>query len=219
MMRAGRERRVRRVLVNLTVVLIVVVGLWTWGLFRFVDAIPTTVADATTPTDGIVVLTGGTQRLSAGLDLLSRDLAKKLFVSGVYQGVDVRALLQAVKRRPGGLEDRIAIGNATNTTGNAIETTAWMTEQKYSSLRLVTGAYHMPRSLLEFRHAMPAVTLVPHPVFPGHVKQDRWWAWPGTANLLVGEYVKYLFAWSRLKIAGLFGNVGQAIEGKAKARA
>ncbi|MBI2977815.1 MAG: YdcF family protein, partial [Rhodospirillales bacterium] len=68
-------------------------GLWTWGLFRFVDAIPTTVADTTTPTDGIVVLTGGTQRLSAGLDLLSRDLAKKLFVSGVYQGVDVRALL------------------------------------------------------------------------------------------------------------------------------
>jgi len=219
MMRAGRERRVRRVLVNLTVVLIVVVGLWTWGLFRFVDAIPTTVADATTPTDGIVVLTGGTQRLSAGLDLLSRDLAKKLFVSGVYQGVDVRALLQAVKRRPGGLEDRIAIGNATNTTGNAIETTAWMTEQKYSSLRLVTGAYHMPRSLLEFRHAMPTVTLVPHPVFPGHVKQDRWWTWPGTANLLVGEYVKYLFAWSRLKFAGLFGNFGQAIEGKAKARA
>lgn len=219
MKRVGRERRVRRVLVNLAVVAVAGAVLWTWGLFRFVDAIPTTVADATTPTDGIVVLTGGTQRLGEGLDLLSRELAKKLFVSGVYQGVDVRALLQAVKRRPGGLEDRIAIGNATNTTGNALETTAWMAEQKYGSLRLVTGAYHMPRSLLEFRHAMPAVTLVPHPVFPGHVKQDRWWAWPGTANLLVGEYIKYLFAWSRLKIAGLLGNVGQAVEGKAKARA
>ena len=219
MMRAGRERRGRRILVNLAVAAVAVAGLWTGGLFRFVDAIPTAVADATTPTDGIVVLTGGTQRLGEGLDLLSRDLAKKLFVSGVYRGVDVRALLQAVKRRPGGLEDRIAIGNATNTTGNALETTAWMAEQKFSSLRLVTGAYHMPRSLLEFRHAMPAVTLVPHPVFPGHVKQDRWWAWPGTANLLVGEYTKYLFAWSRLKITGLLGDVGQAVEGKAKARA
>ncbi len=218
MMRPGGERRSRRVLAGMTVAAVAAAGLWTWGLFRFVDDIPTAVADATTRTDGIVVLTGGTQRLGEGLDLLSRDLAKKLFVSGVYRGVDVRALLQAVKRRPGGLEDRIAIGNATNTTGNALETTAWMAEQKYGSLRLVTGAYHMPRSLLEFRHAMPAVTLVPHPVFPGHVKQDRWWAWPGTANLLVGEYTKYLFAWSRLKAARVLDNVGQAIENPAKAR-
>jgi len=218
MMRPGGERRSRRVLAGVTVAAVAAAGLWTWGLFRFVDAIPTAVVDATTRTDGIVVLTGGTQRLGEGLDLLSRDLAKTLFVSGVYQGVDVRALLQAVKRRPGGLEDRIAIGNATNTTGNALETTAWMAEQKYASLRLVTGAYHMPRSLLEFRHAMPAVTLVPHPVFPGHVKQDRWWAWPGTANLLVGEYTKYLFAWSRLQAARVLDNVGQAIEGRAKAR-
>jgi len=218
-MMRGRERRLRRVLVNLAVAAVAAAALWTWGLFRFVDAIPATVADSTTPTDGIVVLTGGTQRLNEGLDLLSRDLAKKLFVSGVYQGVDVRALLQAVKRRPGGLEDRIAIGNATNTTGNAQETTAWVAEQNYRSLRLVTGAYHMPRSLLEFRHAMPAVTLVPHPVFPGHVKHDRWWAWPGTANLLVGEYVKYLFAWSRLQIAAMLDAVGHAAEGKAKTRA
>jgi uncharacterized SAM-binding protein YcdF (DUF218 family) len=219
MMRARRERRVRRLLLNLTVAAITAAGLWTWGLFRFVEAIPTTVGDMTTPTDGIVVLTGGTQRLGEGLDLLSRDLAKKLFVSGVYQGIDVRALLQAVKRRPGAIEERIAIGNATNTTGNAVETSAWIAEQKYNSLRLVTGAYHMPRSLLEFRHAMPTVTLLPHPVFPGHVKRDRWWAWPGTANLLIGEYTKYLFAWSRLKIAGLLSNVGQAIEGKFNARA
>lgn len=200
-----RQRRGRRVVANLVVVAVVAAALWTWGLFRFVAEIPTAVADPTTPTDGIVVLTGGSQRLGEGLELLSAGLAKKLFVSGVYEGVDVRALLQIVKRNPADLESRIAIGNATNTTGNAIETTAWMREQNYESLRLVTGAYHMPRSLLEFRHAMPAATLVPHPVFPGHVKHERWWAWPGTANLLVGEYTKYLLAWSRLTLAGMFG--------------
>ncbi len=210
MMRFRREPRLKRVLSAVAVAALAAAGLWTWGLFRFVDAIPTAVADATTPTDGIVVLTGGSQRLGTGLDLLSRGLAKKLFVSGVYQGVDVRELLQIVKRSPGDLESRIAIGNATNTTGNAHETTAWMKAQNYRSLRVVTGAYHMPRSLLEFRHAMPAVTLLPHPVFPGHVKQDRWWAWPGTATLLVGEYVKYQLAWSRLALARVLGGAATA---------
>jgi uncharacterized SAM-binding protein YcdF (DUF218 family) len=61
-------------------------------------------------------------------------------------------------------------------------------------LRLVTAWYHMPRSLLEFDRAMPEMDIVAHPVFPDQVKQGRWWAWRGTAVLLVGEYIKYLAA-------------------------
>lgn len=171
--------------------------LWSFGLFRFADAIPERVEDATTRTDGIVVLTGGSRRLGEGLELLSRGVAEKLFVSGVYQGVDVRKLLSIVRHGPEDLETRINIGIATNTRGNAAETMAWMEQQDYRSLRLVTAAYHMPRSLLEFRAAMPAVTLIPHPVFPENVKQDRWWTWPGTASLMIGEYNKFLLAFSR----------------------
>lgn len=170
---------------------------WSFGLFRFAAAIPERVEDAATRTDGIVVLTGGSRRLGEGLELLSRGLAKKLFVSGVYQGVDVRKLLSIVRHKPEDLETRINIGIATNTKGNAAETMAWMEKQDYRSLRLVTAAYHMPRSLLEFRDAMPAVTLIPHPVFPENVKQDRWWAWPGTALLVISEYNKFLLAFSR----------------------
>jgi len=171
--------------------------LWVAGLFQFVSLVPKLVADPSTRTDAIVVLTGGSRRLGEGLELLSRGLAEKLFVSGVYQGVDVRELLQIVRRNPRELETQIGIGNATNTTENALETMAWMRAREYRSLRLVTAAYHMPRSLLEFRHAMPAVTLVAHPVFPENVKQDRWWAWPGTGSLMIGEYNKFLLAWSR----------------------
>ncbi len=176
---------------------IVAAAFWAFGLFRFADAIPERVEDAATRTDGIVVLTGGSRRLGEGLELLSRGLAEKLFVSGVYQGVDVRKLLSIVKHEPEDLETRINIGIATNTKGNAAETMAWMEKQDYRSLRLVTAAYHMPRSLLEFRDAMPAVTLIPHPVFPENVKQDRWWAWPGTASLVISEYNKFLLAFSR----------------------
>ena len=187
---------------------VLVVVVWGYGLFKFADAIPAAVADATTRTDGIVVLTGGSRRLGEGLDLLSRGLAEKLFVSGVYQGVDVRKLLSIVKRKPEDLETMINIGIATNTTGNAAETMDWMVKQKYASLRLVTAAYHMPRSLLEFTNAMSAITLIPHPVFPENVKQARWWAWPGTASLVISEYNKYLLAWVRLWAGRMISKTG-----------
>ena len=184
------------------------VAVWGFGLFKFADAIPAAVADDATRTDGIVVLTGGSRRLSEGLDLLSRGLAEKLFVSGVYQGINVRKLLSIVKPKPEDLETMINIGIATNTTGNAEETKDWMGKQQYASLRLVTAAYHMPRSLLEFKNAMPAISLIPHPVFPENVKQDRWWVWPGTGSLMASEYNKFLFAWPRHWAGRIFDKTG-----------
>ena len=218
-MRRKHDRR-RRFLFKLGLAAGFVVVLWIIGLIRFADMVPVAVVDATTRTDAVIVLTGGSRRLGEGLELLSRGLAEKLFVSGVYQGVEVRELLKVMKRRPGGLESLIGIGNATNTAGNAIETTVWMKKNEYRSLRLVTAAYHMPRSLLEFGRAMPGVTLIPHPVFPENVKQDRWWAWPGTASLMIGEYDKYLLAWSRHWIRRLFEKAGMgagAVKEAAKA--
>ena len=202
-----RDRRRRRFLFKLGLAVGFVVVLWIIGLFRFVDGVPAGVVDTTTRTDAIVVLTGGSRRLGESFELLSRGLAKKLFVSGVYQSVEVRELLKVMQRSPGDLESRIGIGNATNTAGNAIETTVWMKKHEYRSLRLVTAAYHMPRSLLEFGHAMPGVTLIPHPVFPEKVKQDYWWVWPGTASLMVGEYDKYLLAWLRHWVGRLLEKV------------
>jgi uncharacterized SAM-binding protein YcdF (DUF218 family) len=174
--------------------------LWIVGLMRFATLIPDRLADDARPTDAVVVLTGGSGRLDAGLDLLVREMARKLFVSGVYRGLDVQRLLQLARRDPVGIEARVALGNAVNTQANARETADWMKAEGLRSLRLVTGAYHMPRSLLEFRHAIPEATVIPHPVFPDHVKAD-WWAWPGTLGLVIGEYNKYLFAWAlhRLK--------------------
>jgi uncharacterized SAM-binding protein YcdF (DUF218 family) len=69
-----------------------------------------------------------------------------------------------------------------------------MRQERFKSIRLITAAYHMPRSLLEFHRAMPGVQVLPYPVFPHQVKQESWWRWPGTTNLLVREYNKYLVA-------------------------
>jgi uncharacterized SAM-binding protein YcdF (DUF218 family) len=178
-------------------------ALWVGGLFWFTSQIPDEVADPASKTDAIVVLTGGSLRVQSGLELLADGKAKKLFVSGVYRGTDVAALLHTSRQSPERLSCCIVLGHAAdNTLGNALETAAWMRREGFHSLRLVTGSYHMPRSLLEFARAMPDVTIVANPVFPENVKQDRWWAWPGTASLIIGEYNKYLVALARPLVLG-----------------
>jgi uncharacterized SAM-binding protein YcdF (DUF218 family) len=147
------------------------------------------------PTDAIVVLTGGSLRLQSGIDLMREGKGRELFVSGVDQRVDLGELLRVSGDAPQWLACCIALGHeAENTEGNAQETAHWMRRRGYHSLRLVTAWYHMPRSRLEFERAMPDIEIVPHPVFPERVKPQHWWAWRGTAGLLIGEYGKYLAA-------------------------
>jgi len=181
-------------------VLILMAGIWGAGLFRYADAIPAQIEQPNEKTDAIVVLTGGSGRLDEGLVLLKKGLAKKLFISGVYKGVDMQSLLEAYRQNPVDLNCCVDIGHAENTISNALETKKWMQKQGYSSMRLVTSAYHMPRAVLEFNEAMPKIKRVLNPVFPAHVKQQRWWAWPGTTGLIVGEYNKFLMAWVRHRL-------------------
>jgi uncharacterized SAM-binding protein YcdF (DUF218 family) len=171
---------------------------WLAGFIWFARAIPDEVTDPVSATDAIVVLTGGSLRVQSGLALLAEGKAKKLFVSGVNPGIDLAALLRAEHQPQDKVACCIVLGHAAdNTYGNALETAAWMRQEGFSSLRLVTASYHMPRSLLEFSRALPGVRIIAHPVFPERVKQEHWWAWPGTAALIFAEYEKYLLALAR----------------------
>ncbi len=180
--------------------LLVVMGcgvLWLAGLLWFATP-PSADTRGAAATDAIVVLTGGSLRLQSGIDLLREGKGRKLFVSGVNQQVDLDDLLGVSGHAPDWALCCVVLGHqADNTFGNAQETAQWMRHQGFRSLRLVTAWYHMPRSLLEFDRAMPEIDIVAHPVFPDQVKQERWWAWRGTAVLLVTEYVKYLGALAR----------------------
>jgi uncharacterized SAM-binding protein YcdF (DUF218 family) len=198
----ARESSIHRshILGNLFIGLFLILGFWIFGLVKFHGVIP--IADETNKaqTQAIVVLTGGSGRLDEGLRLLAKDPKLLLFVSGVYEGNEVRHLLKLSKQRPSVLEARIAIGNAINTHENSLETATWVLKNKIQSLRLVTAAYHMPRSLLEFENVLPNTLIIAHPVFPKHVKQERWWVYPGTASIVIGEYNKFLLVWMRQKI-------------------
>jgi uncharacterized SAM-binding protein YcdF (DUF218 family) len=176
------------------------------GLLWFTGQLPSVVPPSSGRTDAIVVLTGGSGRLHQGLDLLAQGQAKKLFVSGVYRGVEVDELLSLARRAPENLACCIVLGyEADDTHGNAVETAAWIRESNYRSLRLVTSAYHMPRSLLEFRRALPDVEIVPHPVFSERFREYGWWRSWGSVKLVLAEYVKYLMALARGGLAGAAG--------------
>ncbi|MGE0255282.1 MAG: YdcF family protein [Alphaproteobacteria bacterium] len=175
------------------------------GFVSFVSTILATGTAGPPPAaDAVVVLTGGAGRVVEGLDLLAAGRAKMLFVSGVDRGVDVAALLAVAQRDPAGVACCIALGHgATDTAGNAVETARWMAAQGYASMILVTTDWHMPRSLIEFRRAMPRATIVPRPVPSPTVHVEDWWLWPGSARLLAGEYVKVLAALVRARLSPL----------------
>lgn len=177
---------------------------WVLGLGYYTSAMPRVLEDETTQTDAIVVLTGGSERLEVGLDLLERGLARQLFLSGVGGEVTLEDLRETALDVPDHMSERVTLGHAAlDTVGNARETADWMAAMGFTSLRLVTAAYHMPRALLELRAAMPEVLIIPHPVFPKTVKQTEWWKWRGTALLMAEEYTKFLVAWLRAKATGL----------------
>ena len=169
--------------------------LWFAGLIRFGDQIPAAATEANARTDAVVVLTGGADRIDAGLKIVGDGRARKLFVSGVYRGVDVAALLRHSRSAPDYISCCVVLGYAADSTvGNARETAEWMRKEGFGSLRLVTASYHMPRSLLEFRRAMPKIEIVPNPVVPERFMQAAWWRYPGTLSLVISEYNKYLLA-------------------------
>jgi len=174
-------------------IILAIAASWLGGLVWYASLIPRPGAPSPMKSEAIVVLTGGSDRMAEGLRLLEGGFGRKLFVSGVYHRVEVKELLRVAKKNPGELECCIELGYAAdNTAGNARETARWMADEGFTSLRLVTADYHMPRSLAEFRRAMPGVTLIAHPVSSEHVHVDAWWRWPGTASLIASEYTKHL---------------------------
>lgn len=175
--------------------LLFLLACWLAGLYVFTQSLMPMIEKPRElkPLDAIVVLTGDKGRLENGFSLLNRKAGKKLFISGVYRGLDVRELLNAWKE-----EDRarfdccVVLGfEADNTAGNARETAKWMREQKYASLHLVTSNYHMNRALLEFRRVAPELNIFPYPVGPGFEMKD-WWRTARSRNLIVREYTKYV---------------------------
>jgi uncharacterized SAM-binding protein YcdF (DUF218 family) len=139
--------------------------------------------------DGVVVLTGGADRVETGLRMLADGRADRLLVSGVAHGAELAALAHLAGVDPVPLSDRVTLGHAASTTrGNAAETAAWARLHQVRTLIVVTGFYHMPRALAELSRASPDVAFYRAPVVPASVRVRNVMGF----RLLVQEYVKYL---------------------------
>jgi uncharacterized SAM-binding protein YcdF (DUF218 family) len=157
--------------------------------------------------DGIVVLTGGSSRVSDAMELLAGGYGKRLLISGVHP-------TNAASDISRSLPDNSAPENqsllsccvdldrsAVNTRSNAAETRRWAHDRGFKSLIVVTSNYHMPRAIVELSHAMPDIALIPFAVVGDKWRDEPWWTSGTTVRLLLSEYVKYVAAELRVRLA------------------
>jgi len=167
-----------------------VIALYLAGFVLFVTGLPKAPGDLR-HIQGIVALTGGEMRIDAAYRLFKRGVGKRLLISGVSPQVS-REKLKALVHGDADFDDRVDIGYAAESThGNAREAASWARFYHYDTVLIVTARYHMPRSLAEFREAMPGVTVVPYPIDPESIPKG-WWYNPHALKVLHGEYAKYL---------------------------
>jgi len=163
------------------------------------------VADEESPlnrtADGIVALTGGASRISDAIELLASGRGRRLLITGVGPTTNTAELMRLAPDHERWFGCCIDLDyTAANTIGNAAETRRWARERGFRSLVVVTSGYHMPRAMLEIRHRLPDVTLIPFPVVSGQIRAEPWWRHPATAKLLVFEYLKFLVAAARIRL-------------------
>ncbi|HUD85902.1 MAG TPA: YdcF family protein [Xanthobacteraceae bacterium] len=152
--------------------------------------------------DGIVVLTGGSSRVSDAMELLADGYGKRLLISGVHPTNGTTDISRSLPDNQSLLSCCVDLDrSAVNTRSNAAETRRWAHERGFKSLIVVTSNYHMPRAIVELSHAMPDVQLIPFVVVGDKWRDEPWWASGPTLRLVLSEYVKYVAAELRVRLA------------------
>lgn len=186
---------------KLVFLIVLLLMIWVFGFAAFTASVllmrP---VEPIEKTSAIIVLTGGKNRIETGMTLFSQHLAPELFITGVHEHVTKEDL---TKRHIGGLslpDCCITIGyKATTTTGNANEVAEWLHDRKFKTITLVTSNYHMPRAMLEFRRAVPDVSIIAYPVTQnGDAPSDRhFWV------VTIEEYHKTVFRFFDILVRSL----------------
>src|ERR1019366_1248078 len=151
------------------------------------------------PADAVVALTGSSNaRITAAMKLLEDGKATRMLVSGVNPEVsraDIKGVAKATRRY---YDCCVDLGfQATDTVGNARETSGWMRAKGFKSLIVVTSDFHMPRAMLELHEALPDAKLTPYPVKTEDLDSGHWWRSGDGARRMIVEYCKYLVILAR----------------------
>ena len=148
--------------------------------------------------DGIVVLTGGSSRIAAAVELLALGRGRRLLISGVHPATSQREIVRLLPDYRQEIDCCVDLDrSALNTVGNAVETRRWVEKRGFRSLIVVTSNYHMPRAMAELAHQLPEVRLIPFAVVTH--KRNALWSSEPTIRLLFSEYLKYMLALARMR--------------------
>lgn len=183
--------------------LIIAVILFAAGFVGFIRAAKNfeTVDFSSSEIDGVVVLTGGQDRIAEGVDVLTSGRVKRLLISGVNPDVTVGDLTRDVPKLKDYSQCCVDLGySAQNTVGNAVEARAWAQQLNYQSLLIVTSSYHMPRAMAEMQHALPGTQIVPHVVLREGQRGSSARIGSEDFRLYFIEYVKFLAAQGRFLV-------------------
>jgi len=190
-----RRRLVRCIWAAPVVALLVLIGGFLW----FALHIANEESPVDRAADGIVALTGGASRITDAVELLASGRGRRLLITGVAPTTNTAELVRLAPDHERWFACCIDLDyTAVNTVGNAAEIRRWARERGFRSLVVVTSGYHMPRALLEIGHRLPDVTLIPFPVVSGQSRAEPWWSNPGTAKILIFEYLKLIVATARI---------------------
>src|SRR5690242_20740502 len=120
-----------------TVVAVVVVG-----FAGFLFSLRSTEVQPERKADGIVVLTGGSSRVSDAMELLAAGYGKRLLISGVHPTIAAADISRSVQEGQGLFHCCVDLDHsAVNTRSNALETRRWARERGFKSLVVVTSNY------------------------------------------------------------------------------
>jgi uncharacterized SAM-binding protein YcdF (DUF218 family) len=184
--------------------LAVIFALTSLGFVAFLSQLRETEIKPDRKADGIVVLTGGSSRVSDAMELLAAGYGRRLLISGVHRSSAVADISRSLSEHQSFLNCCVDLDrSAVNTRSNAAQTRLWVQERGFRSLIVVTSNYHMPRAIFELSHALPDIVLIPYAVVGEKWRDEPWWASSATVRLLLSEYLKYVAAEVRVRLAGI----------------
>jgi len=169
---------------------ILIIPIWLMGFGVFLLYVFSFQVSPTAQPEALVAWTGGEYRIQTALKLLEKEQGRRLLISGVNKTVSPALFLGDITPET---HAKIDLGyQATTTRENALETAAWVRQNNWHSVGLVTSFYHMPRSLLEFKYALPTTTVYPYPIWPKDFTESVAWIHTRSAFHLFVEYHKFL---------------------------